>query len=231
MALNRQGLLTASAVALAILAALLLSDPASAGKGKTLGAARPAEPTCPEDCLVEARVTSFQTRIGRKKAPFRAPRSGRIVAWSVKLGEPRKRDTAAFTRSFGASRGRISILKPIRTKRGKRQFRLLRQSPSVRLGPFFGEVTTFGLTRPLRINKGQIVALTVPTWAPVFAVGQTRSTSWRASRVSSRGGCFTRGGGSNVDAGAAHERPGTNRPYRCLYRGTRMLYSARFIPG
>jgi hypothetical protein len=219
----------AGLAALAIGLFLLAAAVSEAAKGKVLGAAEPTPASCPDDCLVEARVTGFQTAIGGRKNPFVVPRHGRIVAWSIKLGEPSNEDVRFFNRAFGASKARLSVLKAVRTKRGKRAYRLLRQSPVVRLRPFFGEITTFGLSKALRVRRGNIVALTIPTWVPAFGTRGDRRSRWRASRTRSRAErCFS-GRASNVDAGAAHERPGTDAPYRCVYRGSRLLYSARFV--
>jgi hypothetical protein len=225
---------TAVVGAALVVAAAAASGPgaAEAGRAAVLGRAAPVPASCPAQCLVEARVTAFQTSIaGSKKNPFVVPARGRIVAWSIKLGRPSKPDIRAFTKSFGAAKARISILKPVRTRSGKRKYRLVRQSPVMRLGPFFGEVTTFGLGRALAVKKGQIVALTTPTWMPAFAGKQSATTRWRASRKpqSGVGGCSDKQGLANVAAGSAHSKRGTQRYYACAYRGSRLLYSARFI--
>lgn len=220
-------------------AALLASIPSALGgtaraEAKVLGAAAPAEASCPANCVVEARVTGFQTAVGRARNPFRVPAHGRIIAWSIKLGSPVKEDAKFFNEKFGRSEARISILKPIRVRRGRRpaklRYRLLRQGPIQDLQPFFGETTTFGLSEPLRVRKGNIVALTMPTWAPVFSTGQ--DGKWRASRAPSdkRGPCSLRGGMANLEAGEPHQRPGSQRRYGCVYNGARLLYTARFVP-
>jgi len=216
-------------------AVALLADDANAGKVRVLGAAKSVDASCPDDCVVEARVTGFQTRIGARKRPFRVPAAGRIVAWSIKLGRPSKRHLGFFNRSFGRSRARISILKPtrVRTKSGKRKlrFKLRRQSPVQKLQHFFGETTSFGLRRPLKVRKGNVVALTIPTWAPAFSVGLDRAR-WRASRraTKSDGPCANKSGFANVDAGEPQTRKGGLRWYGCFYSDARLLYSARFVP-
>jgi hypothetical protein len=207
----------------------------NAGEVRVFGAAKPVQASCPADCLVEARVTGFQTSIGKRKDPFVVPAAGRIVAWSIKLGRPTKAHRRFFNQTFGPSQARISILKPLRLRRrgqpAKLKYRLLRQSPAQSLGPFFGAITTFGLERPLRARKGNVVALTIPTWAPAFAgVGSAR---WRASRTPTRrrGPCVLKRGLANVEAGAPHELEGAQRRYGCSYRGSRLLYTARFVQG
>jgi hypothetical protein len=36
---------------------------------------------------------------------------------------------------------------------------------------------------------------------------------------------------ANLEAGEAQQRPGSQRRYGCAYKGARLLYSARFLPG
>jgi hypothetical protein len=157
--------LAAGAAAVVLACALALPQPAPAGKGKVLGAANSVPASCPQDCLVEARVTGFQTMIEDGRDPFRVPNHGRIVAWSIKLGTPAKEDVKHFNQRFGSSQARLAVLKPVKLRKGKRGYRLLRQGPIENLGPFFGETTTFGLQRALKVRKGNVIALTIPTWA------------------------------------------------------------------
>ena len=87
-----------------IAASLLAITPAAAsGQATVLGAAESVNASCPDDCLVEAKVTGFQTSIGNTKNPFVAPADGQIVSWSVKLGKPKKSDVQAFNDEFGVS--------------------------------------------------------------------------------------------------------------------------------
>jgi hypothetical protein len=222
----------AAAFACAALAGLG-SSLATAAPTVILGAAKPANASCPKDCLVEARVTGFQTSIGKIRNPFVAPEGGDIVAWSIKLGKPRKQDRRSFNREFGPSVARVGILRRVKGKDNPRRYKLVRQSPAEDLGPFFGATTTFTLTKTLPVRKGDIAALTIPSWAPAFAVGQGTATEWMASRrrTSKRGGCTTDGGFANVDAGSPQQKTGTQRPYGCTYDGARLLYSATFLAG
>lgn len=229
---------SAAAFFAALTALALVAGGSTAAPGKrvqVLGAAKPAKASCPAQCLVEARVTGFQTDIGRTKKPFRVPAHGRIVAWSVKLGRPVKADLKAFNREFGKPRARIAVLKPVKIRRKgkptKIRYRLLRQGPVQDLGPFLGEVTTFGLPKALKARKGNVVALTIPSWAPVFSTGG--DSRWRASRAPSdaHGGCTVDGGLANLEAGGAQDRKQTLRRYGCLYRGARLLYTVRLVAG
>ena len=217
--------------ALLIATALLALTPAAASAQATvLGAAPSANASCPVDCLVEARVTGFQTSIGKIRNPFVAPADGQIVSWAIKLGKPKKADVRSFNDEFGISQARLSILKPVPGTRNPTRYKLLRQSPVQRLGKIFGQISTFNLATPLAVKQDQVVALTIPTWAPAFAVGQPSSTRWQASRraTKKRGGCTDDEGRANVRAGAPQVKKGTQRPYGCTYNSARLLYTATF---
>jgi hypothetical protein len=214
----------------AALACALTASPASAQV--TLGTSGTGTASCPENCLVEARVTGFQTMVGGAKAAVKAPAAGRITDWSINLGAPDATAIKYFNKRFGQSMARISILKAIPRTGGKATYRLLRQTPAQELRPYFGKLTTFRLARPLRVGKGQVLALTIPTWTPAFSVGHLDSTRWRASRAPTRrrGDCFTNEGLANLDAGSPQQRLGSDRAYGCSYRGAMLLYSATFVP-
>ena len=101
-------------------------------------------------------------------------------------------------------------------------YKLVAQSPMVKLQPYFGETAQFPLEATIPIKKGYVVALTVPTWAPALALNFGDDTSWRASRP--KAGCRT------------HERPDACRrwwaapsQYYCLYQTARLTYSATVI--
>ena len=202
----------------------------AAGSTVILGAAKVAQASCPTDCLVEADVTGFQTSIGSIRNPFVVPADGNLVAWSLKLGKPKKPDRRAFNKEFGTPTARLAVLRRVGTSTPPR-YKLLRQSPAENLGPFFGTTTTFSLTRPLPVKKDNVVALTIPSWAPALAVSQGNATKWQASRrpTGKRGGCTDDEGRANVDAGAPQVNKGRQQPYGCSYEGARLLYSASFV--
>ena len=230
-ALTRPRRLTARLAAITVAVACAVTAAPASG-AVTLGTAATGTASCPADCLVEARVTAFQTTVGAVKAPTVAPSAGRITSWSINLGAPTDAATAYFKDRFGPPMARLAILKPIARKARKRTYRLLRQSPVQALKPHFGKLATFKLARPLKIGKGHRLALTIPSWAPAFSVGHTDGTTWRASRVSTRrrGKCFTDEGLANLNAGSPQQGLGTDRSYGCSYRGAMLLYSAEFTP-
>ncbi len=233
IARRTQVVLIAAMLVGASLMAVALRPAAAGAQGSSvvLGAGPAAAASCPLNCLVEARVTGFQTSIGSIRNPFVSPADGNITTWSIKLGKPKKPDRRAFNREFGPPKARIAILKRRSGRSKPPRYKLLRQSPIENLGPFFGSTTTFALDTPLAIKRGQVVALTIKTWAPALAVGQGKASRWLSSRraTKKRGGCTDDEGRTNVDAGAPQVKKGTRRPYGCSYRTSRLLYSANLV--
>ncbi len=222
---HRLGVVMAAVVFAAVLAvAIGIGSASAAPKTVVLGAAAPATPACPDNCQAIGRTTGFQTQIGKIKQPFVAKFGGRVVAWSIKLSAPTAKQVAFFNNFFGgAPAARIAVLKPInkQIKNGRMVYKLKSQGPIEQLTPFLGQTTTFTMEQPLVVKKGWVVALTVPTWAPAFAVNLGRKAAWRASRQ--KGKC---GKPADIKAGKAHQGPGKDRLYGCAYRTARLLYSA-----
>jgi hypothetical protein len=219
---------TVFAVSLAIV--LGTGSATAAPAVSVLGAAAPVPASCPANCLVEAKVTGFQTSIGRVANPFVVTQRGKIVAWSIKLGAPNAEQIEFFDGEFGASKAALAILRPV-GKGKKLKYQLVRQSPVEELAPFFGSTTTFALNRPLKVKPRNVVALTMPTWTPAFAVSQPDTSRWMGSRKASKtkGGCADDEGRANLDAGSPQTALSTTRAYACTYRAARLLYSATFV--
>ena len=204
-----------------------------------LGAATPAEPACPTNCQAIAKTTGFQTAIGDAEDPFEVPYRGKIVAWSIKLGAPSSKPAEGSTESqlnffndeFGTSSARLSVLKPIakKVKQGKPIYKLKTSSPVEELQEYFGTTTTFTLASPITVKEGQIVALTIPTWAPALAVSQGGQSVWQASRNRSRCALKADTALEDTQAGKPHEAAGTDRAYGCTYKTARILYSATVV--
>ena len=219
--------LAAGALAAAIAFAAATGEAGAAPKTIVLGAAAPANPSCPDSCQAIGKTTGFQNTIGKTKSPFAAPFTGKIVAWSIKLSRPSTKQVEFFEDFFeGTAQARVSVLKPImkKIKAGKPVYKLKGQTPLEQLGPFFGTTTTFALQDPLKVKEGQIVALTVPTWAPAFAVGLGGDTAWQASRKHTKCNKAT-----DIQAGRAQQGLGSDRAYGCVYKTARLLYSATVV--
>ncbi len=176
--------------------------------------------SCPDNCQAIAQVSGYNVEIGKSKNTFRINRPGRVVAFTMRLGEPNADQLNYFRTTFGgASQARVSILKPARTKQ---RHRLLQQSELFNLEPYFGTTPTFSLRRSLPVLKGNIIAITVPTWAPAFAHGLENDNAWRSSHHDDD--CT-----AAMPPAAAQMSLNSLRIYGCFYRTARLLYSVHFV--
>jgi hypothetical protein len=203
-------------------AAVALAIPATAGaEAIEIGAAQPASPpSCPaRPCLAVSRTTGYQAKIGATRGVMTVPKAGRIVAWTIALGNPGAQQTTFFNQRLGGeSEAQITILDP----RRKLRSRVVAEGDPQKLQPYFGSTPQFALQTSIRVHKGQVVALSVPTWAPALAVGLGADTSWRASR--GRGKC------EDTSAQTAQLRASQLAQYFCLYRTARLTYTATLVP-
>lgn len=226
--LHTAGVLGAAAVfGVSLAIALGIGRADAAPKLAVLGAAAAAAPSCPQDCQAIGKTTGVQLSIGKTKSPFVVPYPGKIVAWSIKLSAPTDKQIEFFEEFFGGPpQARLAVLKPIQKdiKRGKPNYKLKAQSPVEDLMPFLGQTTTFQLGAPIKVKAGQVVGLTVPTWAPAFAVNLGGGTSWMASRKRQK--CTKP---ADIQAGGAQQAPGSTRSYGCIYKTARLLYSATVV--
>lgn len=181
--------------------------------------ASPPPVSCPDNCQAIGRVTGYQLRSGTQRSPFKVNQRGKIVAFSVTLGNPRQDQIEFFNDLFGGpSQVQLVILRP----GSRRRHRLTGRSQVVEVNDYFGSTPTFVLQRPVTVRRGYIVALSVPTWIPSFAVGLPESDVWRSSRDSDT--C------DDVRQHADQTRLGSLRTYGCIYRTAQLMYTATFVP-
>jgi hypothetical protein len=153
------------------------------------------------------------------------------VAWSIALSRPSSKETktaknqvALFNELLGQpSQARIGILRPVEDTQPPR-YKLVRQSPTEVLNPYFGTTPIFTLDHPLAVLKGQVVALTVPTWAPMFAVELSPENTWRGSRQA--GHCVSE---ADIREGHPQQGVGKIKTYGCRYNQARLLYTATLV--
>src|SRR5271167_2919541 len=179
-------------------------------------------PSCPASpCLAVSRTTGFQVKVtSTHNNPLSAPRSGTIVAWTIMLGKPNASQIKFFNANEGgAAEAGIAILRAER--KPPLTYKLIAQSPLVKLEPYFGKTAQFPLETTIPVKKGDIVALTVPSWAPALALGFGKNTSWRASRSKSQ--C------SSTSTQTTHTAIGSSLQYYCLYQTARLTYSTTLI--
>ena len=202
--------------------ALPAAAPATLTEVGVLGTTNPATvASCPASpCLAVSRTTGFQVKVATAHNPVGVPRDGSIVAWTITLGKPNATQIKFFNANEGGvSEAAIAVLRPQKTP--NLTYKLIASGPLVKLQPYFGKTAQFPLETTIKVKKGDVVALTVPTWAPALALGFGNDTSWRASRPKKQ--CTT------TSAQTAHTQIGTAVQYYCLYQTARLTYSATLI--
>jgi hypothetical protein len=213
---------------LALLALSLLVPAGSLGKLAEVGLLTetvPATvPSCPTPtCLAVSRTTGYQVRVGSARDPVFVPRDGVIVAWTISLGKPTSTQIKFFdTNEGGKASAGIAVLRPERGRKALHySLKLISQSPLMALQSYFGMTAQFPLASTLPVKKGDVVALTVPTWAPALALGFGKETSWRASRPSKQ--C------SLTNTQTSQTKVSSAVQYACMYETARLTYSATEI--
>lgn len=217
------------AVLFLVLGLVLVLPAASLGKLTEVGLLTetnpPTVPSCPTpSCLAVSRTTGYQLKVGSMHDPVFVPRDGVIVAWTIALGKPTSTQVKFFDSAEGGSASAaIAILRPDRRKKAPHySLTLISQGPLVQLQPYFGMTAQFPLASTLPVKKGDIVALTVPTWAPALALGFSKDMSWRASRSNKKQCAAT-------STQTAQTRTGSTVQYYCMYETARLTYSATEI--
>ena len=178
-----------------------------------------ATPSCPgSPCFAVPRTTGFQTRVGEQKGLWRVKADGRIVAWSITLSQPSEKQTAAFVKRFrGPASAGIAVVR----KGPKRTGRTIAVSPVQPLAEYFGGTVQFPLEESIPVERGWVVALRVPTWAPALAVGFDDDVAWRAASKP-EGKC------ARLSTQLLQD-PGGLARFRCLFKTARLTYGATLI--
>ena len=138
------------------IAALALAAPASATLTEVgvIPATTPATvPSCPSPCLAVSRTTGFQVKVQSSHNPLSATRAGTVVAWTIALGKPSASQIKFFnTNEGGVAEAGIAILRAV--PKPNLTYKLIAQSPPVKLEPYFGRTAQFALeTRPSRSRR------------------------------------------------------------------------------
>jgi hypothetical protein len=237
--MKRSRFVVATAVAgLAALAPVAISATSSTPAPKQLGGtavlgqtstpvAPPVCPTgvAPANCtIIMTRATGLQTIRDGVDYPTTVKSDGSIVAFTVGLAQlstsatEAKKDISFLDTTYGGTTQlQLTILKL--TDRKKREWTVEAQSPRYHVQPYLGYTTQFVLKTPIAVTRGETVALTVPTWAPILSYNlPTKKFAYRQSR---RANCNHPGGQQNavLTVGQAKE-------YTCDYPGTRVEYNA-----
>jgi len=211
-------------------AALALPPSASARILELGGTADAATLNCPgttaAPCVAAVRMTGYQGRAsGGPKNPFYIRRDGHLVAFTVTLAKPTPEEINFFDDNFGTpSTARISVLRRGSKRKTRLDHRLIAQSDRFRLDPYFGSKPTFVFDEPIPVKKGNWIAITVPTWAPLLATNLARTNWWRASRP--KGSCEPP---KSLGQFAMEDLREVTK-FGCTYHGARLLYSVTYVP-
>jgi hypothetical protein len=181
------------------------------------------DPSCPElPCQAVGSTTGFQVSTDQASLPFRVPKDGKVKSWTLTLAQPTNKQRSFFNGFFGTPpEARLAILRRAPGTNPPR-YNLRSQGSIHVLSPFLGRTVRFGAS--LKVRKGDIVGLTIPTWAPAFAQGLTAGNVWRASRE--EGKCTDT---TAVRQGEPQEKVGTRATYGCRYSTARLLYTATVV--
>jgi hypothetical protein len=220
------------AAAAALLGFALAAAPASA-RIIELGVPKTplVSPTCPSSLppsqctIILTRATALETIRDGFAYPTTVKTAGQIVAFTVGLSAltsdraTRKSYIHSLDTSYGGTTQlAITVLRPVGPKKFRR-WQVVGESTMFHVQPFLGQVVQFPLTTSLSVQRGDTIALTTPTWAPVLSILQ--STKKFAYRQSRKANC------NNPPAtDQAQLTPGQSAPYQCDYPGTRVEYSA-----
>src|SRR4051794_28074875 len=211
---------------LAILIALVASAGAASNSHTTIvlgSTATTPDPSCPElPCQAVGSVTGFQVSNSQTQLPFRVPRKGKVTSWTLTLAQPTTTQRSFFNGFFGTPpEARLAILRRVPGTNPPR-YNLRSQSSIHVLSPYLGQTVRFGAS--LRVEKNDIVGLTVPTWAPAFAQGLPFNNAWRASREP--GKCIN---STDVRQGEPQQKIGRRATYGCRYSTARLLYTVTVV--
>jgi len=180
-------------------------------------------PTCigkdsDKACRAITKTTFYPFRYGTVTGPTVVPADGRIVAVTVRLGKLTRKQLTFFARNYGGTpRMRVTVLQVIRRLERK----AVRQSAEIRLQPYLGKTVQIPLGRTLAVKKGNVVALSVPTYAPMLATPLPTDNVWRTSRASNA--CDL------LAVQTALIPPGTSGNFGCSYTGGRPTYSVTLV--
>ena len=217
------------ACSLLLLVSLLAAESDAAKAPRTrviLGQTSSApDPSCPElPCQAVGSVTGFQVNNGQTQLPFLVPHDGTIKAWTLTLAQPTNSQRSFFNGFFGTPpEARLAILRRVAGTNPPRY--TLRSQGSIKvLSPYLGQTVEFSSN--LKVEKGDIIGLTVPTWAPAFSQNLSASNVWLASREPE-----TCKNATDIRQGEPQEKIGRRATYGCKYTTARLLYTATLVEG
>lgn len=192
-------------------------------------------PTCPPATtgtactIVLTQSTAIETIRDGTAYPTRVKKAGVIVAFTLGLSslDPNRTKALADLKFLdhhygGVPLASITVLRPVGKKSAFQWKATQEGSPTYHLIPYLGQVVQFPLAKPLPVQPGDAVALTVPSWAPVLSIDlAAKQFAYRQSRTTN---C------PNASLTQTSQLLiGSIATYGCNYPGTRVEYSVTEI--
>lgn len=190
-------------------------------------------PTCQDsNCQVITRTTAYQLETAGKKNPYRVPKSGQLVAYTLYLPKVTNNRPSYVYRYFanafnGAPTARISVLRPAPRRGTRYRYSLVAQSDRINVKDYLGSTPSFALPKPIPVRRGDVIGITTDSWLPSFRVTDDQASSWRASRP--KGKCVAGENSVNFKAPRMHRTLKQVKVYACGYKGSRLLYKATVV--
>jgi hypothetical protein len=244
-----------TALAATLVAVVLVPAVASAQELQIGVTASPLiSPTCPSglpanQCtIVLTQVTAYETKRDGIKDPTTIKKSGVLASFTVGLSGTSTitaKDITYLNKVHGGpAEVQLTVLQPTGTINNP-SYRVAAESPVYLVRGLLGQIAEFPLVAPLPVVRGEVVALTVPTWAPVLSfdldtskfsysqsrtkmkvssttgTGTTTTTTTTTTKASTVSSCNT-----PAAANLAQLTIGQLSNYTCNYPGTRVEYSA-----
>jgi hypothetical protein len=242
-------------LALALAAALIAAGAASGSASATeiqVGNTTTAlsAPTCPQeatatetqtDCtIVLTKTTAFETLSDGVSDPTVITTPGVIDAFSLGVsglviqGATLSSELTTLNDNWGGPpSAQLTVLRPVASASGGR-WAVAAQSPVMPLQPYLGGVVEFPLIAPIPVVRGEVLAITVPTWAPILIFGlsttqfsydqshtQILTSTTTATGTTQSSSCET-----SSAATLAQLTLGDQAQYTCNFQGTRVEYTA-----
>lgn len=189
-------------------------------------------PVCPPGVssakctIILTRVTALETIRDGTTYPTTVTAPGEITAFTVGLSALSSNKSTQKTYIHyldgtygGTARVALTVLAPGGGKKTQWRWKVVAETPVYHVEPYLGSVVRIPLDSALPVSKGEVVALTTPTWAPVLSIDLGPKTfAYRQSRQNS---C-----NSPPASSQAQLTLGQIASYSCDYPGTRVEYSA-----
>lgn len=176
--------------------------------------------------IILTRVTALETIRDGVTYPTKVSQAGTITAFTVGLSQLSSSKSTQNTyihfldSSYGGTpRVALTVLAPGGGKKTQWRWKVVAQSPVYHVEPYLGSVVRIPLDTSLRVARGDVVALTTPTWAPVLSIDlDAKKFAYRQSR---QWNC-----NNPPSSSQAQLTVGPTTSYGCDYPGTRLEYSA-----